>query len=320
MRTTEANEAGFNLGLIAATFTAFDADGRLDLGAVERQAEDLVRQGLRGVFVCGTTGESASLTTAERIALAGRWREVVGNALEVIVHVGHTSLGDARVMAEHAEAVGAAGIAAVSPYYFRPVGIPEAVGFAAAVAATAPNTPFFHYHIPSMTGVDLPMAEFLPVAAAAIGSFGGVKFTDAKLGDFARCLELAAGRYEIFFGRDEFLLAALALGARSGVGSTYNFSAPLFHRLGRAFAAGDLVEARRLQLMANRMVGVAVEHGGIPAFKAMTRWFGVDCGPCRPPLVNLDADRVASLEAALDRIGFFAEVERGVGHASAAAG
>ena len=64
--------------------------------AIERQAEELVRQRLRGVFVCGTSGEFASLTVPERMEIARRWREVAGPDLEVIVHVGHTSLGDAR--------------------------------------------------------------------------------------------------------------------------------------------------------------------------------------------------------------------------------
>ena len=303
--TTIGTGTGAGLGLIAATFTACHDDGAINLDAIERQAEDLVRQRLRGVFVCGTTGESASLTTAERMEVTQRWREVAGSDLEVIVHVGHTSLGDAQALAAHAERVGAAGIAAVPPFYFRPGSVPEAVEFAARIATAAPRTPFFYYHIPSLTGVALPMAAFLPAAAAAIPTFGGIKFTHENLAEYATCLDWADGRYELFFGRDEVLLAALALGARSAVGSTYNFSAPLFHRVGDSFDRGDLAEARRLQTLANRMVGVAVAHGGIPAFKAMTRWFGVDCGPCRPPLTTLGPAQVESLRAELERVGFF---------------
>jgi N-acetylneuraminate lyase len=296
-------QAGF--GFVAATFTACHADGGINLGAIEAQAADLVRQRLRGAFVCGTTGESASLTTAERMAVAGRWSEVAKPDLEVIVHVGHTSLGDARALAAHAERIGAAGIAAVPPFYFRPRTVAELVDFSARIAAAAPRTPFYYYHIPALTGVALPMAEFLPAAMAAIPTLAGVKFTDEDLADYARCLELADGRYEIFFGRDEILLAALGLGARSGVGTTYNFAAPLLRRMYEAFAQGDLDEARRWQAGANRMIDTAVAHGGIPAFKTMTRWLGIDCGPCRPPLVSLDEDHAARLRSDLERIGFF---------------
>lgn len=306
-------------GLIAATFTAFGADGSLNLDAIERQADDLARQGLRGAFVCGTTGESASLTTAERMAVAARWAEVLGPGagLELIVHVGHASLDDARALAAHAERIGAAGIAAAPPSYFRPATVAAVVDCAARVAAAAPNTPFSYYHIPSMTGVAVPMAEVLPAAVAAIPNFAGIKFTYENMADFVRTQELAEGRVEMFFGRDEMLLAALAMGARAAVGTTYNVAAPLFRRLIAAFDRGDLAEARRWQAAAIRMVEAAVAHGGIPAFKAMSGWAGADCGPCRLPLATLDAAQEASLRSALEQAGFFAalaeaEAEAGV--------
>jgi N-acetylneuraminate lyase len=296
------------LGLVAATFTAMHPDGAINLDAIERQAELLVEQGLRGAFVCGTSGEFASLTVPERMDVARRWHDVAGEDLEIIIHVGHTSLGDAQALATHAEEMGADGIAAVGPYYFRPRGVAETVDFAARIAATAPAPPFFYYHIPSFTGVALPMAEFLPAAAAAIPSFAGLKFTHENLADYAHCLAYENGRYEIFFGRDEMLLGALAMGATSGVGTTYNAAAPLYQRMHAAFLSGDVEEARRWQARANAMIDVAVAHGGMPAFKAMMRWCGIDCGPSRPPLLSLDEKRAASLRNELERIGFFEAV------------
>jgi N-acetylneuraminate lyase len=107
------------------------------------------------------------------------------------------------------------------------------------------------------------------------------------------------------------------MGASSGVGTTYNYSAPLFQRLDEAFTRGDMESARRWQGLAIRMIEIAVAYGGMPAFKAMMRWFGVDCGPCRPPLVSLDDDQAARLQAELERIGFFAAVSSGAEPASA---
>ncbi|MCC2629193.1 MAG: dihydrodipicolinate synthetase [Thermomicrobiales bacterium] len=305
------------LGLVAATFTAFHANGALNLSAIEQQAEELVRQRLRGVFVCGTSGEFASLTVPERIEIARRWRDVAGPDLEIIVHVGHTSLGDAQALAAHAEQIGAAGIAAVGPYYFRPRAVPEVVDFSARIAAAAPNTPFSYYHIPSFTGVALPMAEFLPAAATTIPTFAGLKFTHENLAEYAHCVAYENGRYEIFFGRDEMLLGALAMGASSGVGTTYNYSAPIFQRVYEAFKRGDMDEARHWQGLAIAMIEIAVAHGGMPAFKAMMRWFRVDCGPCRPPLVSLDDDQAARLHAELSEIGFLDAVSSSTEPASA---
>jgi N-acetylneuraminate lyase len=296
------------LGLVAATFTAMYPDGAINLDIIERQAELLIEQGLRGAFVCGTSGEFASLTVPERMDIARRWRDVAGDDLEIIVHVGHTSLGDARALAAHAQEIGADGIAAVGPYYFRPRGVAEAVEFSACIAAAAPATPFFYYHIPSFTGVILPMAAFLPAAAAAIPSFAGLKFTHEDLAEYAHCLAYDDGRYEVFFGRDEMLLGALGMGATSGVGTTYNAAAPLYQRMHAAFTRGDMEEARRWQARANAMIDVAVAHGGMPAFKTMMRWCGVDCGPSRPPLLSLDEERAASLRDELERFGFFEAV------------
>ena len=120
-------------------------------------------------------------------------------------------------------------------------------------------------------------------AAATIPTFAGLKFTHENLAEYAHCVAYGNGRYEIFFGRDEMLLGALAMGASSGVGTTYNFSAPIFQRVYEAFTRGDLDEARHWQGLAIAMIEIAVAHGGMPAFKAMMRWFGVDCGPCRLP-------------------------------------
>lgn len=297
-----------SLGLIAATFTAMHPDGSIDLEAIERQAEGLRQHGLRGAFVCGTTGEGASLTGEERMAVARRWCEVAGDDLEIIVHVGHASVREAGELAAHAEASGAAGVAAIAPFYFRPRGVPELVDCCARIAATAPQTRFYYYHIPEVSHVHLPMTEFLPAAAAAIPTFAGLKFTDTDVATYALCIERAGEDREVFFGPDEMLLAGVSMGGRAAVGTTYNFAAPIYQRMFAAFSRGDLDEARRTQLIATRMIETCAGYGGLPAFKAMTRWFGVDCGPCRAPLVSLDDAQMESLRADLERQGFFAEV------------
>src|SRR5690554_5719942 len=89
-------------GLIAAPFTPFHADGQLNLRMIERQAAHLIASGVSGAFICGTTGESASLTIAERKLIAQRWVEVAGRELAIIVHTGHNCLADSRELAAHA--------------------------------------------------------------------------------------------------------------------------------------------------------------------------------------------------------------------------
>jgi N-acetylneuraminate lyase len=91
-----------------------------------------------------------------------------------------------------------------------------------AIASAAPSLPFYYYHIPSATNVDLPMVDFLAVADGLIQNLAGIKYTHYDLEDLQLCLHYGGGKYNILFGRDQYLLAAVALGVRGAVGSTYS--------------------------------------------------------------------------------------------------
>lgn len=296
-------KSGFT-GLIAAPFTGMDPDGGLNLNLIERQARSLAANRVRGAFICGTTGEGLSLTTAERKQVAERWAAVAPPELKLIVHVGHNSIEESQTLAAHAEKIGAHAFATIGPTFFRPGSTAQLVSFCAQVAAGAPRLPFYYYHMPAITGVNPPMEEFLRLAGKRIANFAGVKFTDENLMAYAQCLNFEGGRFNILFGRDEILLAALALGATGAVGSTYNYMAPLYHRLLAAFQSGDLAEARRCQLAVIAIIAVMNRHGGLPAGKAMMKLIGLDCGPVRPPLRNLTPAECETLERELAAVGF----------------
>jgi N-acetylneuraminate lyase len=292
-------------GLIAAPYTAFHADGTLNLELIEKQAASLLLNDVTGAFVCGTTGEGVSLTIAERMQVAQRWQEVAGADLRVIVHVGHTCLADCRALAEHAQKIGAAGVGCFAPFFFKPANAEDLAMFCSDVAAAAPALPFYYYQIPSMTGVSIPAADFLRAAAPRIPNLAGVKFTHENLMDFAECVRLEDGRYDIVFGRDEILLAGLSLGARGAIGSTYNFLAPAFNELLASFAANDLSEAREKQAEINAVISIFVRYGGLVAGKAMMKMIGLDCGPVRLPLRPLSEQRQAKLQSELEQVFFF---------------
>lgn len=292
-------------GLIAAPFTAFHADGSLNLQTIEKQAASLVANRVAGAFVCGTTGEGVSMTVEERMKLAERWQQVADGKLQIIVHVGHTSLGDARALAAHAQKIGAQGVSTLAPYFFKPANATDLADFCAEVASAAPALPFYYYQIPSMTGVSIPAADFLRAAAPRIPNLAGVKFTFENLMDFAECVRLEGGRYNIVFGRDEILVAGLSLGARGAIGSTYNFIAPIFHEIIAAFEKGDLATAQEKQAAANAIIQIFVRYGGLTAGKAMMKMIGLDCGPVRLPLRSLEEKREGQLRAELEVAGFF---------------
>jgi len=291
--------------LMAAPFTPINDDGSVNLEMIEKLAGSLIDNGVRGAFICGTTGEGMSLTVEERMRVAERWVEVARDDLVIIVHVGHTCLSDCKALAAHAQRIGAHAVSTSAPSFFKPSNVEDLVSFCAQVASAAPETPFYYYHIPSMTGVNLPVVEFLKLGAERIPNLEGVKFTHEDLMDFGLCVDLYDGRFNMLFGRDEILLPALSLGAAGAVGTTYNFAAPLYQGIIKAFDSGDMISARREQVRAQKMVSILLKYGGLPAGKAIMRMIGLDCGGVRPPLRDLSKGERDDLAAELQQIGFF---------------
>lgn len=298
--------AGAGMALLTAVFTPFDKAGGLDLATVAKQADDLLAWGSPAAYVGGTAGEGAALSTDERMALVERWCEVADGRLDVIVHVGHASLVEARRLAEHAERTGARAISAVAPYFHRPQSVAALVEACGDIAAAAPTLPFTYYHIPGATGVDLPASEVLLAAREQIPTFAGVKFAANDMVDLQRCLHLAhEGGQEVFVGVAKLVLAAWQWGARVAIGSVYNFAGPLFTRLVDHAARGELAEARDLQQLAHRVIDAAARPAGeLAGFKALGSLYGVDCGPCRSPLQSVGPEELAALQTDVAELGF----------------
>jgi len=293
-------------GLIAAPFTPLHDDGSLNLGLIPRYRAMLRHNGVRGAFICGSTGEGASLTLSEKMAVAEAWAEDLPDpdAFPVITLVGGTCLADCVELARHARSARLHAVAFMAPYYFKPPDVQALADCCATVAAAVPDMPFYYYHIPALTGVAFPMISLLHAVDGRIPNFAGIKYTEEDFMDFLSCLRFREGAYDMLWGRDECLLPALALGARGGVGSTYNYAAPLYLRILRAFREGDLDTAAALQQQAVDMIALLGKHGGLPTGKAFMRRMGLDCGGFRLPLRNMDTDAYGRFCIDTDRIGF----------------
>jgi N-acetylneuraminate lyase len=293
-------------GLVAAPHTPFNTSGDLNLDVIDAQASALADAGVKGAFICGTTGEGLSLSCAERMRVAERWVTVCrGGPLKVIVHVGHNCRADSVALAEHARRAGASAVAALPPFYFKPTSVVHLVEFLKPVADAAGPLPIYYYHIPSMTGVGLSMAELLDAAGGRFSNLRGIKFTHSDLLDFQRCIRSAGGAYEMAWGFDEMLLGALAVGGRAAVGSTYNFASPLYLRMIEAYDRRDMAEAQACAARTAEMVAILLKFGVLRATKATMSMIGIDCGPPRAPLTPLSERELASMRDGYERIGFF---------------
>lgn len=292
-------------GLIAASFTPMYDNGEINTNEIEKYAEYLIAAGVNGVFVNGTTGEGASLTTEERKTTLEYWVKAVKGRIKVIAHVGGFSLPQCIELARHAQEAGADAIASIAPSFFKPSSVTSLINYFKPIAAAAPEIPFYYYNMPAMTGVDLPVEKFLIEAKQSIPTLAGVKFTHNNLMEMGACINLNKGEFEILHGYDEILIAGLSMGAVAGVGSTYNYFAPVYRKILDAMKVNDVQTARAYQMQSIELVKVIIKYGGgVRGGKAIMNLLGINCGSCRLPIDPFSSEEYETLKKDLQAINF----------------
>ncbi|STV69226.1 N-acetylneuraminate lyase [Klebsiella michiganensis] len=288
-------------GLIAAPHTPFDANGEVNYPVIDRIAEHLIAQGVKGAYVCGTTGEGIHCSVEERKKIAERWVAASQGQLSITLHTGALSIADALELSRHAETLDIFATSVIGPCFFKPSTVDDLVEYCRIIAAAAPSKGFYYYHS-GMSGLSLDMEQFLIAAADKIPNLSGMKFNSADMYEFQRCLRVNNRQFDIPFGVDEFLPAGLACGAVGAVGSTYNYAAPLYHRLIDSFNRGDHQDVAACMDKVIAIIRVLVQYGGVAAGKLAMQLHGIDVGDARRPLrpmtseqkrVALDAFRAA---------------------------
>ena len=293
-------------GFISAPFTPMQNDGSVNLDKIPEYADYYVRNGVNGAFICGTSGEGFLLSSEERKKVAEKWVDTSPDDFKNIIHVGGPTVNESRELAKHASEIGAWGIGTIAPVFFKPARVKELVDYCAALASASPELPFYFYHMPGYTGVYLSMVEFLEQAYEKIPNLAGIKYTHEDLYEFNQCMLLRNGHYDLLHGRDETLLAGLALGATGGVGGTYNHAMGIYIDMKKAFLKGDLETARNLQAKSQAFINILIRYrGNVIAGKRIMKFLGLDCGPNRVPIQNINDEEEQSLKSELNDIGFF---------------
>lgn len=294
-------------GLIAAPFTPMLPDGALNLDIIPEYYRLLKSNGISGAFICGSTGEGVSLSVEEKKQVAEAWAACCRSDLSftLMMLVGGNSMAECKELAAFADETGCNAISFTSPSYFKPANEKVLAAMCAEVAAAAPSLPFYYYHIPVLTGANLPMIQLLQEVNGMIPNFTGIKYTHEDFMDYLSCLHFENGKYDMLWGRDENMLAALALGAKGSVGSTFNYMAPVYHNLIRAFESGDLVAAGNWQQKSIDLINLLGKYGGIATGKAYMKLLGLDCGKFRLPVSNMADNRFDDFYQEASSIGFF---------------
>ena len=299
-------------GLINAPFTPFYENGEVNFEPIETYANMLVKNGLKGVFINGSSGEGYMLTYDERIALAEKWVSVAPEGFKVIVHVGSTVVKDSNKLARHAQEIGAFGIGAMASPFPKVGRIEELVKYCEEIASGAPQLPFYFYHNPALSGVFLPMLPLLEAVDGRIPNFAGIKYTYESIYEYNQCMLYKGGKFDMLHGQDETILPVLAMGgAQGGIGGTTNYNGRELVGILDAWEKGDLETAREKQNFSQDVINVIVNYrGNIVGGKRIMKLIGLDLGKNRTPFRNMSDDEEASMKKELEAINFFSRCNK----------
>jgi N-acetylneuraminate lyase len=267
-------------GMYAALMTGLSDEGEFDPQRQCNITEYVLRQGLAGLYVGGSSGESGLLTVDELLAQ----QELVaasaaGTGVTLIAHVGMPNLRDSVRLARQARKLGYHALSALPPHSY-PFSDEEVYGYYRSLAA-ATELPLIVYEIPLRTGRPLPLN--LLIRILDVKNVAGIKFTSTDLFKLSM-LRRQRPQKVFYFGFDEIYAAAATLGTDGGIGTTYNLLGKLYVALDQAIRMNDLPRAQELQEISQKFVEVLMETGVLPGMKAAFRTVGVECGPTRAPM------------------------------------
>jgi N-acetylneuraminate lyase len=283
-------------GIFSALLTPFTDDEALDLQAVGRLVDFQTRLGIDGVYVGGSSGEAMLQSVEERAAVFSEVAAAVGGRLGMIAHVGTIATREALHLAQVAAQTGYQAISAIPPFYYD-FSRPEVMAHYRELA-DASSLPLIIYNFPARTsGFTLPeLVELLSER-----NIVGIKHTSSDMFLLER-IRHSLPNAIVYNGYDEMCLAGLVMGAQGAIGTTYNFMGDLFVALRKAVMEGRIEEARRLQILANRVIEVLVKVGVMPGSKALLEIMDVPCGPSRRPFRRIEATDLALLRLAIEPV------------------
>lgn len=247
---------------MAPVFSPFKTSScELNIDFIPTYANYLKTKNVTGVLVNGTTGEHVLMSAAERKSITKAWAEAAQKfGQTLMVQVGGAPLSDVLDMARHAESLNVSGILCLPDLFFKPKTVHELTDYLKLVSNAAPKTPLFYYHIPSFSGVNLSMSEFLRNGQKEISTLSGIKFTSNDLDEGAKCLSINED-YTVFLGADTLFSAALVLGFDSAIMTTLNFWPEDFQVIESCIKEGKVEDAKAVQSKITEKIGTILSGG-----------------------------------------------------------
>lgn len=283
-------------GVCTALVTPF-LGSSINYPMLEQLLKRQLETGIEAVVLCGTTGESPTLTDSEKIEIFRRAKQYVGDECKILAGTGSNNTEHAVKLSKAAEAVGADGLLVVTPYYNKATSEGLLAHYSAIAGAV--HIPVIAYNVPSRTGVDIPVEVY--ACLAKIPNLVGVKEASSDIRKIAKIRASCPPDFSIWSGNDDQIAAVMALGGQ-GVVSVLSNVAPLETRaLAEAALNGDFDTAADLQVRLLPLIeALFCEVNPIPV-KAAMKLIGYDCGGCRLPLTPLSRENQEKLRILLQK-------------------
>ncbi|MDY5641726.1 MAG: 4-hydroxy-tetrahydrodipicolinate synthase [Candidatus Faecousia sp.] len=260
--------------------------------------------GIRAVVLCGTTGESATLSDGEKLAIIRRARSFVRERCTIIAGTGSNDTDHAISLSRLAQEAGADALLVVTPYYNKAT--PEGLVVHYSAVAAAVHIPVIVYNVPSRTGLDVPVEVCRELAR--IPNIAGIKEASPDISKIARLRAECPPEFAIWSGNDDQAAAVMALGGAGVISVVSNLFPEEVQAMALAALDGDFDTASDLQLKLLPLIRALFrEVNPIPVKAAMKR-LGYDCGICRLPLTPPSLETVEILKKLLPEDGFGAIV------------
>ncbi len=273
-------------GIIPAFYACYDDNGNVSTERTKAFAEFLLNKGVKGLYVCGSSGECIYQSKEERKAILEAVMEVAKGKMTIIAHVACNNTADSMELAAHAESLGVDAIASIPPIYFR---LPEdaIAQYWNDISSAAPNTDFVIYNIPQLAGVALTMPLFREMLKNP--RVIGVKNSSMPTQDIQMFKAEGGDDIVVFNGPDEQFVAGRTIGAEGGIGGTYGVMPELFLKCDEYLKAGNIDKAREIQYTINSIIYAMCDCkcNMYAAAKEVLRIQGIDIGDARKPLAGL---------------------------------
>ena len=275
-------------GIFVALNTIYDENDEINVSEIQKLVKVYESKGVKGVYVCGSTGEGFLLSTEERMQVVEAVQEVAPDDFTIIVHVGCAGTKESIKLAKHAEKVGVDAVSAVPSVYYHLSPASVEKHWNGIIDST--DLPFIIYNIPQLTSFNLPLDLFERMAKNP--KVIGIKNSEEPVFNMERYRTVAGDDFIIFNGSDEQMLGGRLMGANAGIGGTYGTMPELFVALDNMINENRIEEAKVLQYKINDIIFDLLKLPSLygAAKNVISQRFGVNAGVPRSPFLPVDND------------------------------